>query len=71
MTEVAGVLGGEGVSPRCPKCNVEMQEGKVLQEIMSGLPDFIGDTHCCTVSPSGKANLVGCLKCPECGHSVR
>lgn len=54
----------------CHKCNVLMVRGKALLNNMSGMPDFIGDTHCCTVSPDGTARLVDCWKCPECGRSV-
>ena len=55
---------------KCKRCEVEMILGKALVDILSGIPDFIGDDFICTVSPSGEAKLVDCLKCPNCGHSV-
>ena len=55
---------------KCGKCNVEMEKGQALQDKLDGTPDFIGDDEVCTVSPSGKAKMIECLKCPECGYSV-
>jgi ssDNA-binding Zn-finger/Zn-ribbon topoisomerase 1 len=54
----------------CKECKCEMVAGKALVDKLSGIPDFIGDDYVCTVSASGKADLVDCLKCPECGYSV-
>jgi len=47
-----------------------MVPGKAIENTYVGLPDFIGDTHICTVSPGGPGKLVDCLKCPSCGWSV-
>ena len=47
-----------------------MLPGKALADIMTGTPDFPGDDRVCTVSPSGRAELVDCLKCNTCGFSV-
>jgi hypothetical protein len=49
---------------------MEMSLGKALVDRLSGMPDFIGDDVVCTLSPSGKADLVDCYKCPGCGYSV-
>ena len=56
---------------KCIKCNIEMLPSQALLDNLSGIPDFIGDKHCCTVSPDGTARLVDCRKCPKCGRSVR
>jgi len=56
---------------KCKRCNILMVKGKALENILSGIPDFIGDTQVCTLSPSGKTKLIDCLKCPECGYSVK
>lgn len=58
---------------QCKRCNVPLVEGEALQNRLAGLPDFIGDTGreaVCTVSYSREADLIECLKCPECGYSV-
>lgn len=53
-----------------PKCNGNMRPGTYLAQTFSGVPDFPGDTHAVTVSPSGPGRLAECLKCDACGHSV-
>lgn len=58
--------------PRCPKCNVEMTQGKSLLNTLVGYGDFVGDTgleNGCTMSREGEAKLVEVIKCPKCGHS--
>ena len=55
---------------KCKECHMEMRMGKALVDRLSGIPDFIGDDHVCTVSPNGTADLVDCYKCPGCGYSV-
>mgnify|MGYP003394592651 CR=1 FL=1 len=54
----------------CRKCKVEMLPGKALVEIPDGIPDFEGDGCVCTMSASGRAELIDVLKCPSCGFSV-
>lgn len=56
----------------CRRCNVPMVLGKALQDTLVSLDDFGGDAGepGTTMSRSGPAVLVDCLKCPECGHSV-
>lgn len=63
----------------CPRCwkngayDVELLPGVALVEIflpsnpdhMSPAPDFIG----ATLTPYGKSEMRGCLKCPKCGYS--
>ena len=55
---------------KCPKCFSEMKPSKALLDILEGIPDFIGTTEVCTVSACGKAKLINCLKCTECGFSI-
>lgn len=47
-----------------------MKEGKAIEQTYTGIPDFIGDDHICTVSPGGPGKLIKCLKCEDCGWSV-
>ena len=54
----------------CKKCGATMKDGQALVNRLTGIPDFIGDDTVCTVSASSKADIVDCLKCPECGYSV-
>ncbi|MGZ8158355.1 MAG: hypothetical protein ACXWT4_06055 [Methylobacter sp.] len=54
----------------CKRCQGEMKPGKAIKNTLTGIPDFIGDDHVCTVSPGGPGKLIDCLKCPECGYSV-
>lgn len=56
----------------CPRCRTTLVQGKALQNALVGSPDFPGDTGFeagCTLSYSGEAKMVDCLKCPECGYS--
>ncbi len=53
----------------CPRCKVKMTDGQALIEELDGYPDFIGDDTVCTLSASGRAKLIDCIKCPECGFS--
>jgi len=50
----------------CPKCKVEMVEGKAIDS-----PGH--DTRRCFYSPVVLTNetlkLIPCWKCPKCGHS--
>jgi hypothetical protein len=55
----------------CKKCGGEMVIGQALENNLSGIPDFIGDKYPVTVSPDGTAKLISCLKCKNCGWSVR
>lgn len=54
----------------CKKCGGLMQRGIALENIMSGIPDFPGHHEAVTLSPTGRARLVECLKCETCGYSV-
>ena len=47
-----------------------MINGKALQNTLSGIPDFLGDDEVCTISYSIIAEMIDCLKCPECGYSA-
>ena len=55
----------------CKECGTPLKTGIALDDVMDGIPDFAGDDFVCTVSPSGKAKLIECLKCPACGWSVK
>lgn len=53
----------------CPKCKVEMVEGKAIQY---GSKEF--DKNVCVgfgrpMVNHKTLNLIECLKCPKCGHS--
>jgi len=54
----------------CKKCGGLMKRGVALENIMSGIPDFHDQRLAVTLSPTGRARLVGCLKCETCGYSV-
>lgn len=69
----AAMQSGKAAEPdatKCRKCNGNMRPGTYLEQTFSGVPDFPGDTHAVTVSPSGPGRLAECLKCDACGHSV-
>lgn len=56
----------------CNKCGGDMIKSKAIEQTYtSGLPDFIGDEVGITMSPSGSGKLIDCMKCKECGWSVR
>lgn len=55
---------------KCPRCQVEMQLGKAIEQTWAGTPEWEGD-EICTLSPAGPGKLVDCLKCPQCGYSRR
>lgn len=49
-----------------------MKEGIALKNGYSGIPDFAGDTHVCTLSiDTTKADIISVWKCPKCGHSIK
>jgi len=54
---------------KCNKCQITMVEGKALKEIFSGTPEW-PDSTVCTISPSGRSDMVAVWKCPQCGHSI-
>lgn len=54
----------------CKKCNGKMIPSKALDQILSGVPDFPNDKQPVTLSPSGRARLIDCEKCSQCGWSV-
>jgi hypothetical protein len=47
-----------------------MLRGHALQNTLTGVPDFPGDNHPVTVSRTGPAQVVACLKCIKCGYSI-
>lgn len=53
----------------CRKCEGKMLHGVALENTTTGSPDFIGG-DVVTMSASGLAQMVDCLKCEWCGHSV-
>lgn len=54
----------------CRKCGGEMHEGVATQQTFTGMLDFPGDKHPCTLSPGGKGGIIPCMKCVDCGWSV-
>jgi len=55
---------------KCNKCEGTMVKGKALEQTSSGIPDFVGDEHVCTVSAGVSGKLEDCMKCESCGWSV-
>ena len=57
----------------CPRCAVALVPGMALENTLCGFHDFPGErsTKGMTLSYSGPARQIACLKCPACGHSVR
>lgn len=55
---------------KCRRCDAAMRPGIALGQTYSGIPDFPGDDHVCTISPGGPGAIITCLKCSGCGHSV-
>jgi len=51
----------------CPKCKIEMQKGKALENSLSIWNPREGKK----VSKTGPIFEVNCIKCPKCGHSER
>lgn len=69
--------------PNCLKCLVPMRPGKALKQVWGDewvTADFPGDYEGPDVSKaargqtitstSGRAKLIDCWKCPECGRSI-
>lgn len=54
---------------QCSKCGGALKSGIALVDINGGVPDFEGG-EVVTMSPTGRAKIVDCLKCETCGHSV-
>lgn len=54
---------------QCSKCGGALEPGIALVDINGGVPDFEGG-EVVTMSPTGRAKIVDCLKCETCGHSV-
>jgi hypothetical protein len=54
----------------CKKCQTPLEPGQAIQQTWGGIPDFMGSTEVCTVSPGGPGKLIDCLKCPACGWSM-
>ncbi len=57
------------VSGKCRVCGGTMQPGQALQDVYGGIPDFPGGAVM-TMSPTGNAVMVSCIKCETCGHSL-
>jgi hypothetical protein len=59
----------------CTKCGGEMQPSKALEQTWKpSLPDFLCDPldrNLKTMQPGGPGNLIDCLKCVDCGWSMR
>lgn len=55
---------------RCKHCNTPMTPGIAIEQTYTGAPDFPGG-EVVTMSPGGPGKLIECLKCPQCGWSVR
>lgn len=64
------VVNLEPVPTYCLRCLVRMVPGEALQDVLSGSGDFHAGDDVVTLSPSGRARMVPCLKCPSCGQSV-
>lgn len=56
--------------PPCKRCGGTMLRGHALQNTLTGYPDFTGSDSVVTVSRTGPAQVVPCLKCQRCGYSV-
>lgn len=59
----------QSTNTKCPKCDVEMVEGKAIQYGPKGY-----DQNVCTgfgriYLTHDNIKLIECLKCPRCGHS--
>lgn len=54
----------------CGKCLVVMLPSVALENVLTGIGDFHDGDDVVTLSPSGRARIVKCLKCPSCGRSV-
>jgi len=54
----------------CKHCGGAMLRGHALQNTLTGYPDFPGDSGPVTVSRTGPAQVVPCLKCIRCGYSI-
>lgn len=54
----------------CRRCGGLMKPGIALEQTYTGSPDFPGG-EVVTMSPGGPGRLVECMKCRECGWSVR
>jgi hypothetical protein len=55
----------------CRVCHGPMAPGYALLNTLVGYPDFPGEHYAATMSATGPAVMVPCLKCSQCGHSVR
>lgn len=51
----------------CPRCKAEMLPGIALDREVDGMPEW---GTIVTLSKTGPAFLLPCLKCVCCGHSV-
>jgi hypothetical protein len=53
----------------CRRCGGAMLHSKAIAQTYGGLPDFAGGPVV-TMSPGGHGQLIDCLKCERCGHSI-
>ena len=51
------------------KMSGEWWFGQAIAQTVSGRPDFHGG-EVVTMSPGGPGQLINCMKCSRCGHSV-
>lgn len=58
-----------GTGDACRRCGSKMKPSKAISQTYTGMPDFPGK-EVVTISPGGPGQLVDCLKCRQCGHSV-
>ena len=56
--------------PPCKRCGGQMLRGHALQNTLTGYPDFAGDDSPVTISRTGPAQVVPCIKCIKCGYSI-
>ena len=56
--------------PSCKKCGGEMRKGVAMAQTCTGRTPNAPKDHVFTMSLGGPGQLVGCLKCKQCGWSV-
>ncbi len=53
----------------CRRCGGAMLHSKAIAQTYGGIPDFAAG-QVVTMSPEGHGQLIDCLKCERCGHSI-
>lgn len=61
--------GGYDDTRFCPRCGAPMRPGIAMGQTVTGSPDF-GTEPGCTLSPGGPGEIIQCMKCMACGHSI-